>query len=484
MTKKSDLVAIIDVGSSSIRLVIFDEPRFSANIIFNEKVTLELGTEISEKLIKDDKIKSLLGVLRKFFKISRSVKKNNLHIFASAALRIAKNSNLIVELVRTEFDHEIKILTAEEEGVYSAMGVFFSHSKVNGIVGDFGGGSLEITSVNESKKISFLESLTIGHVVLRKMGNFNDKKVRKYIFSSIQKIKKVDSKIFYAVGGSFRALAKLHILLKKEDLKIIQDYEVDAQDFIRDLKDAFFNDCNVNFKLISKASKSRMFIIPYAFYVLENLIQKFNIKKIFFTNTGIREGFLYSLINKRQADPFLSQIRKIANRAIKKKDVLKLFDWIEPVNYYLKIDKRLLLSACWLTNIANSVHPEHRRVFALESVLYYPFYHLKRYDRYLLSLILYFRYSKNLKGELAMSVSTRISYQELLKAKICGQLLRIAHHITGRLDYNNLKSIQLKLDSKNNIIFPEPQKHYLLFGQSYERGVKNIKEVLKTLHSY
>ena len=75
MTKKSDLVAIIDIGSSSIRLVIFDEPRFSANIIFNEKVTLELGTEISEKLIKDDKIKSLLEVLRKFFKISRSVKK-------------------------------------------------------------------------------------------------------------------------------------------------------------------------------------------------------------------------------------------------------------------------------------------------------------------------------------------------------------------------------------------------------------------------
>ena len=83
-----------------------------------------------------------------------------------------------------------------------------------------------------------------------------------------------------------------------------------------------------------------------------------------------------------------------------------------------------------------------------------------------------------------MSVSTRISYHELLKAKICGQLLRMAHHITGRLDYNNLKSIQLKLDSKNNIIFPEPQKLYLLLGQSYERGVKNIKEVLKTLNSY
>ena len=483
MTKKSDLVAIIDIGSSSIRLVIFDEPKFSANIIFNEKVTLELGTEISKKLIRDDKINNLLKVLRKFFKISRSVQKNNLHIFASAALRIAKNSNLICELVRREFDHEIKILTAEEEGVYSAMGVFFSHRKANGIVGDFGGGSLEITSVNERKKIRFLKSLTIGHVVLKNMGNFNDKKVKKYIFSSIKKIRKVDCTSFYAVGGSFRALAKLHMLLKNEDLKIIQDYEVDAEAFISDLKDEFFNDSNVNFKQISKASKSRMFIIPYAFYVLENLIQKFNIKKIFFTNTGIREGFLYSLINKKQADPFILQTKKIASGFIKKKDVLKLFDWFEPINYYLKVDKRVLLSSCWLTNIANFVHPEHRRVFALESVLYYPFYHLKRYDRYLLSLILYFRYSNNLKESIARSVSAKISYEELLKAKVFGQLLRIAHHITGRLDYNNLKSIQLKLDSQNNIIFPEPKKDYLLYGQSYERGVKNIKEALKTLNN-
>ena len=481
MKIKTDSVAIIDIGSSSVRLVIFSEPNFSTNIIFNEKVTLELGAEISKKVIEDNKVKSLLQVLRRFFQICKKIKKDNLHIFASAALRVANNSNLICERIKTEFDYEIRILTAEEEGIYSAMGVLFSHKKVNGVVGDFGGGSFEITRVDNNKKVKFLESFNIGHVVLKKIGNFNDNNVKKYIQSSLKKIENVDCTNFYAVGGSFRALAKLHMFIKKENLKIIQDYEVGAKEFINDLKTEFFNDCNINYKLIGKVSKSRMFSIPYAFYVFENLIKKFNIKKIFFTNTGIREGYLYSLINKKQADPFLIQVKKVANGAIKKKDVLRLFNWIEPLNCYLKIEKRVLLSSCWLTNIADSIHPEHRRVFALERVLYYPFYHLKRSDKYLLSLILYFRYSNNLKEKLADSVSTKVLYKEVLKARIIGQLLRIAHHITGRLNYSNLKSLKLKLNSSNNIVFPESKKNYLLFGQSYERGVKNILEALKAL---
>lgn len=482
MKIKNDSVAIIDIGSSSVRLVVFSEPNFSTNIIFNEKVTLELGSEMFKKVIEDNKVKSLLKVLRRFFQICKKIKKDNLHIFASAALRIANNSNLICERIKTEFDYDIRILTAEEEGIYSAMGVLFSHKKVNGVVGDFGGGSFEITHVDKNK-IKFLESFNIGHVVLKKVGDFNDDNVKKFIQSSLKKIENVDFANFYAVGGSFRALAKLHMFVKKENLKTIQDYEVCAKEFVNDLKTEIFNYPNINYKLISKVTKSRMFSIPYVFYVFENLIKKFNIKKLFFTNTGIREGCLYSLINNKQVDPFLVQVKKVANGAIKKKDVSKLFDWIEPLNYYLKIEKRVLLSSCWFTNIADSIHPEHRRVFALERVLYYPFYHLKRSDKYLLSLILYFRYSNNLKDKIADSVSTKVPYQEVLKAKIIGQLLRIAHHITGRLNYSNLKSLKLKLNSSNNVIFPKSKKNYLLFGQSYERGVKNILEALKELNN-
>ena len=78
--KKSKL-AIIDIGSSSVRLVVFSEPNFSTNIIFNEKVTLELGSEMFKKVIEDNKVKSLLKVLRRFFQICKKIKKFKFEVF-------------------------------------------------------------------------------------------------------------------------------------------------------------------------------------------------------------------------------------------------------------------------------------------------------------------------------------------------------------------------------------------------------------------
>ena len=173
------------------------------------------------------------------------------------------------------------------------------------------------------------------------------------------------------------------------------------------------------------------------------LVQKMSIKKICFTNTGVREGVLYDLVKDKGVDPFLSQIRKIARGTIKKRNAEKLFSWILPFNDILKMDQNLLLSACWLTNIASSLHPEHRRIFALEKILYHQFFHLDRQNRIMLALILYFRYSNNLKENFALSYSEKISKKNLIKVKILGQLLRMAHHITGRLNYNNLDQCKL-----------------------------------------
>ena len=205
MSNKNNPIAIIDIGSSSVRLVIFDEQNFSASVIFNEKVTLNLGKGIFMKRIGESELQNLIQVLKRFFHLCKNVKKKNLHIFGSAALRLAENQNLIVKKLKSEFDHDIRVLTGEEEGELSAKGVFFSHHEIDGIVGDFGGGSLELTEVNTSKQIKFIESLVIGHVVLKKIGNFDDKKVRKYIDDSIQKVKLNKYSNFYAVGGSFRA---------------------------------------------------------------------------------------------------------------------------------------------------------------------------------------------------------------------------------------------------------------------------------------
>lgn len=481
MSNKNNPIAIIDIGSSSVRLVIFDEQKFSASVIFNEKVTLNLGKGIFMKRIDESELQNLIKVLKRFFHLCKNVKKKNLHIFGSAALRLAENQNLIVKKLKSEFNHDIRVLTGEEEGELSAKGVFFSHHEIDGIVGDFGGGSLELTEVNTSKQIKFIESLIIGHVVLKKIGNFDDKKVRKYIEDSIQKVKLNKYSNFYAVGGSFRALAKLHMHIKSEDLKIIQDYKVDSAEFLHELRTRIFvNKNTVDEKFLSQLFKSRIKSIPYTFHVLEMLVQKMSIKKIFFTNTGVREGVLYDLVKDKGVDPFLSQIRKIARGTIKKRNAEKLFSWILPFNDILKMDQNLLLSACWLTNIASPLHPEHRRIFALEKILYHQFFHLDRQNRIMLALILYFRYSNNLKENFALSYSEKISKKNLIKVKILGQLLRMAHHITGRLNYNNLDHCKLTINSINEVNF-KAKKTYLLFGQSFERGIKNISNAFESL---
>jgi len=238
----------------------------------------------------------------------------------------------------------------------------------------------------------------------------------------------------------------------------------------------------VDENFLSQLFKSRKKSIPYSFHVLEMLVQKMSIKKICFTNTGVREGVLYDLIKDKGVDPFLSQIRKIARGTIKKRNAEKLFSWILPFNDILKMDQNLLLSACWLTNIASSLHPEHRRIFALEKILYHQFFHLDRQNRIMLALILYFRYSNNLKENFALSYSEKISKKNLIKVKILGQLLRMAHHITGRLNYNNLDQCKLTINSINKVNF-KAKKTYLLFGQSFERGMKNISDAFESLKS-
>ena len=130
-------------------------------------------------------------------------------------------------------------------------------------------------------------------------------------------------------------------------------------------------------------------------------------------------------------------------------------------------------------NIGANIHPEHRRVFALEEILYYPFNHLERKDRYLLSLILYFRYSNSIKDKFVTTYTNKVSPRELESCKVLGQLLRIVHHLTGRLNYKVLKLCKISMTKKNKVSLKINKDPHLVFSQSLNRGVENISNIYK-----
>ena len=174
--------AIIDIGSFSLRLVIYDSISVASRTLFNEKVISNLGKVVIKKnYIDKESTQFLIDILERFFSILKSVEIEDPVILATAAIRNASNREEFKKLVHKLFGIKMKILDEREEGKLAALGTSYSHKDVNGIVGDLGGGSLELTKMDGLKNINFLDSLPIGHTFLQNLGDYNSPKVEKYI---------------------------------------------------------------------------------------------------------------------------------------------------------------------------------------------------------------------------------------------------------------------------------------------------------------
>lgn len=474
---KSIPFAIIDIGSFSVRLVIYDSISVAPRTLFNEKVISNLGKIVSKKKsIDKESIKFLIDILERFFSILKSVEIEKPVILATAAIRNANNRNEFSKLVYKLFSIKIKILDEKEEGELAALGTYYSHKNVDGLVADLGGGSLEITEMYGLGKINYLNSLPVGHTYLQNLGDYNSKKVENYIEKNFDKLprKKIDN--LYAVGGSFRVLAKLNMYLTDNSLKIIQDYVVGSDDIKRNIKMNLFHRGELNEKLLSKVTKSRRNSISYAFKITEKLINHFSIKKIFFSSSGIREGYILSkILNTKISNPFIFQIKRIAKNTMKESMAEALFCWIKDIVNTSDFNSEILRSACWVSNIAWDIHPEHRRLYAMDRILWYPFYGIDRFERIELALIMYFRHSNVIKDKQVNEFYDQTEKKIRMRCKFIGQCLRLAHHITGGISSKNLDLCSLK--NKNGILkLLVKGKHSIFYGQSIPRGLKNAAQ--------
>ena len=269
--------------------------------------------------------------------------------------------------------------------------------------------------------------------------------------------------------------------LTGKNIKIIQDYIIPANDVDKIIKKAIFCNNNFNPEILNKITKSRRKSLPYALNILEKLIEFYSFKEIHFSSSGIREGFILQqlkikegVINnfKNEKNTFIFQIRRLANNTISNNMVKHLYSWILQCSEFLEFNNQLLLSACWISNIAWDVHPEHRRLYAMERILWYPFYGITRTERIELSIIMYFRHSNALKDDLIERYYNTIDKNVRMRCKFIGQILRLAHHITGSVSEKNLDLCKIK-KKKGILKLIVLKKSSLFQSQSISRGLKN-----------
>src|SRR5437763_9811873 len=207
-------IAVVDIGSNSVRLVVYEGLTRSPTELFNEKALCGLGREVqSTRLLAADSVQHALATLKRFRALCETMKVRKTFAIATAAVRDAKNGAPFIKLAERTIGADIEVLPGAREAEFTALGVISGVHRADGVVGDLGGGSLELVDI---RGMHARHGLTrpLGGLALADISAKSIKKAEKFVKKSLgglPVLKACEDRTFYAVGGTWRSFARLHM---------------------------------------------------------------------------------------------------------------------------------------------------------------------------------------------------------------------------------------------------------------------------------
>src|SRR6267378_3343118 len=274
--KRASSVAVIDIGSNSVRLVVYEAMTRSLVTIFNEKSLCGLGREVqSTGLLAPDAVAKALTALRRFRALCKIQKVGRVYAIATAACRDASNGPDFIAKAERICGARIQILSGPREAKLSALG----------IVGDLGGGSLELIDVHGNRVRSGV-TLPLGSLALQDLSDKSLKRAERIVrdeLIDVAQLKAGRGRTFYAVGGTWRAPARIYIVQSGYPLRVMHGYSIpapDALDFARRLRRLAAANMLADIEVVADARRP---LLTYAALVLEYIIRVAKPKTIVFS---------------------------------------------------------------------------------------------------------------------------------------------------------------------------------------------------------
>jgi exopolyphosphatase/guanosine-5'-triphosphate,3'-diphosphate pyrophosphatase len=366
--------AIIDIGSNSVRLVVYAGAPRAPDIVFNEKVLAGLGQALGQtgELAAEPR-KRALRALRRFRLLVEAMGVKEPHVLATAAVRDARNGAAFLDEIRA-LGFAPRVIPGEEEGRLAGMGVLSGIPEAEGIVGDLGGGSLELAEVGGGA-VGKAISLPLGVLRVGAPDAKTEKKVRVALREALAGSKlgrRGKGRPLYLVGGSWRALARLDIISTGYPLPITHAYRMapsrpaELRKLIADLDQA-------DGRSLRMLTASRIPTLPAAKMVLSALVSELAPSELIVSSFGIREGFLYDALSaaERAHDPLIEATRA-AGRGLSRfgEHGDTLDRWIAPIFDDGPAEARIRLASCLLADVAWQAHPDFRAERGVEMALH------------------------------------------------------------------------------------------------------------------
>ena len=430
-------VAVIDIGSNSVRLVAYEGLTRSPTPIFNEKVLAGLGREVqSTGLLAADAVEKALSELKRFRALCDRVQVGALWVVATAACRDAKNGKAFVAEAERICRTKVEVISGKREAELSALGVVCGFHRPDGIVGDLGGGSLELSEVHGHKVHTGI-TLPLGGLALQDMTAKSVKKAEKIARKSLVEAKLLKAglnRTFYAIGGTWRSLARLHMWQKGYPLHVMHGYVIPAREA--------YEFCGlvhrVNAETLSQievVADARRPLLAYAAVVLEHLIDIAKPKDIVLSALGVREGLLYSMLDveERRKDPLIAAAQELnVLRSRSPAHGEELIAWTDRFMASTGLDetadeRRLRHAACLLGDIGWRAHPDYRGEQSLNIIANAAFVGIDHPGRVYLALAVFFRHVGLVDEELSPRIRELASTRVLDRARVLGAALRVAY---------------------------------------------------------
>ena len=481
-SRKLKRVGVVDVGSNSVRLVVFDGAARSPAYFFNEKIMCALGAGLSDtgRLNPEGRARALSAIAR-FQEIAAQICNGPLTAVATAAVREAEDGPEFCAEVLEKTGLEIHVIDGKEEARLSAQGVLLGWPGSYGLVCDIGGSSMELAEINDGE---------VGERVTSKLGPLKLQDIeggaegrQAYIQKTLDKlyVKMGDQENrLFLVGGSWRAIARVDMERRAYPLNVLHEYRMTAEDVAATAAFIAENDLE-ELRQRCGLSAQRMALVPFAIEVLIGLLDRFTPYDIAISSYGIREGMLYEQMpdELRRRDPLIEACRHAESKDARLPGFGRtLYDFVKPLfKDGSKDRKRLVKAACLLHDVSWRAHPDYRAETCFDNATRANLGGLKHSERVFLGLALLHRYRNKREGTRFEELYDLLNLEDQKQAEILGKAMRFGAMLwmqagtdLGKLTYK-AKSAELHLEL--------PERARALYGEVAEARLGSLASALE-----
>ncbi|MBF9034720.1 exopolyphosphatase [Rhodobacterales bacterium HKCCE2091] len=429
-------VGVIDIGSNSVRMVVFDGAARSPAYYFNEKLLCGLGEGFAEtgRLNAKGRVRALKE-LRRFAALARGMGVSPLVTVATAAVRDAEDGAEFRAEVEAETGLRMLVVEGSEEGRLSAQGVLLGWPGAEGLMCDIGGSSLELAELLGGGKVGRSRTSDLGPLKL--MGLDGGKKaIRAHIEDRIEALRAEfpgRPERLFLVGGSWRAIARVDMERRGYPLKVLHEYRMTPKAILDTIAHIAATDV-AELRSGTGTSEARMRLVPLAAEVLKKLVRTFRPQEVAISSYGIREGLLYEQMSEelRHRDPLIEAARHAEAMSARKPGFgRKLHKFVEPLFHRVSPARhRVMRAACLLHDVSWRAHPDYRAEVCFDNATRANLGGLTHGERVYLGLALLHRYKSSRQGTNFEPLLSLLPEKDVTEAEILGRAMRFGAMFT------------------------------------------------------